>query len=150
VKLGVSTATLYRWQKRINEKGTRGLEESSRRPKRLRTTRWSVELIETVLELRKQYPRWGREKICVLLGREDIHTSASTVGRILNYLKKRGLIHDPPGTVKTGKKGAKRRPFALRKPKNYGIQVPGDMVQVDTLDVSLMPGVHFKHFTREI
>jgi len=147
VKLGVSTATLYRWQKRINERGTSGLEESSRRPKRLRTARWSVELIETVWELREQYPRWGKEKLCVLLGREDIHTSESTVGRILSYLRKRGLIHDPPRTAKTSTKRAKRRPFALRKPKNYSIQVPGDMVQIDTLDVNLMPGVHFKHFT---
>ena len=61
MKLGVSRATLYRWQKRINERGTRGLEESSRRPKRLRTVSWSVELIETVQELREQYPRWGIE-----------------------------------------------------------------------------------------
>jgi len=96
MKLGMSRATQYRWQKRINERGTRGLEESSRRPKRFRTVRWSVELIEIVLELREQYPRWGKEKLCVLLGREDIHTSASTVGRILKYLKKRELIHDPP------------------------------------------------------
>ena len=142
VKLGMSRATLYRWQKRINERGTRGLEESSRRPKRFRTVRWSVGL-----ELREQYPRWGKEKLCVLLGREGFHTSDSTVGRILKYLKRRELIHDPPRTVKTSKKRAKRRPFALRKPKNYTIQVPGDLVQIDTLDVSLMPRVHFKHFT---
>lgn len=147
VKLGVSTATLYRWQKRINDKGTSGLEESSRKPKRFRTARWSVDLIETVLELRKQYPRWGKEKLCVLLGREGLYTSASTVGRILGYLKQRELIHDPPRTVKLGIKRHKKRPFALRKPKDYCIELPGDMVQIDTLDVSLMPGVHFKHFT---
>jgi transposase InsO family protein len=49
--------------------------------------------------------------------------------------------------VKSSKKRAKRRPFALRKLKNYAIGAPGDLVQIDTLDVSLMPGVHFKHFT---
>ena len=87
VKLGVSRATLYRWQKRINDKGTSGLEESSRKPKRIRTARWSVDLIETVLELREQYPRWGKEKLWTLLGREGLHTSISTVGRILSYLK---------------------------------------------------------------
>jgi len=146
-KLGVSTATLYRWQGRINERGTSGLEESSRRPKRLRAVRWSVELIETVLEMREQYPRWGKEKLCVLLGREDMHTSESTVGRILSYLRKRGLIHDPPRTVKAGIKRHKKRPFALRKPKNYAVQLPGDLVQIDTLDVSLIPDKHFKHFT---
>lgn len=147
IKLGVSSATLYRWQKRINDKGTSGLEESSRKPKRFRTARWSVELIETVQALRKQYPRWGKKKLCVLLGREGLHTSVSTVGRILCYLKKRELIHDPPRAVKLGIKRHKKRPFALRKPKNYAIEQPGDMVKIDTLDVSLMPGVHFKHFT---
>ena len=147
LELGVSRATLYRWQKRLKERNLRGLEEDSRRPKRLRTVSWAPELIETVLDLREQYPRWGKEKICVLLGREGWHTSASTVGRILDYLRRRGLLHDPPRTVKTSAKRAKRRPFALRKPKNYAVEYPGDLVQVDTLDVSLMPGVHFKHFT---
>ena len=101
MKLGVSRATLYRWQKRINERGTRGLEKSSRKPKRLRTVSRSVELIETVQELREQFPRWVKEKLCVLLGREGFHTSMSTVGRILSYLRKRGLLYDPPRTVKS-------------------------------------------------
>ena len=146
-KLGESRSTLYRWQKRVREHGLSGLEQNSRRPKRLRTVSWAPELIETVLELREQYPRWGKEKLCVLLGRESWHTSASTVGRILCYLKSRGLIHDPPRTVQIGAHRHRKRPFALRKPKNYPIQQPGDIVQIDTLDVNLMPGVHFKHFT---
>jgi len=146
-KLGVARATVYRWGKRMRERNLRGLEEDSRRPKRLRTVSWAPKLIETVLELREQYPRWGKEKLCVLLSREGFHTSASTVGRILNYLKKRGLIHDPTSLVKWGKKQANRRVFALRKPKNYTVEQPGDLVQIDTMDVSLMPGVHFKHFT---
>jgi transposase InsO family protein len=146
-KLGEARSTLYRWQKRVNEQGLRGLEPDSRRPKRLRTVSWTPELIETVLDLREQYPRWGKEKLCVLLDREGWQISVSTVGRILCYLKGRGLIHDPPRTAQIGSKRHTKRPFALRKPKDYAIQQPGDMVQIDTLDVSLMPGVHFKHFT---
>ena len=94
-------------------------------------------------ELREQYPRWGKDKLGVLLGREGFHLSASTVGRILTYLKKRGLIHDPPRTFKTSKNSGTRRLFAQRKPKNYTIQVPGDLVEIDTLEVSLTPGRHF-------
>jgi len=146
-KLGMGRATIYRWQKRLRERKLRGLEEDSRRPKRLRTFSWEVELIEAVRELREQYPRWGKEKLCVLLGREGWQISASTVGRILSYLKTRGVLQDPPREVKWGKKRAKRRVYALRKPKNYSVEQPGDLVQIDTLDVSLMPGVHFKHFT---
>jgi len=146
-KLGVARSTIYRWQKRLQERKLRGLEDDSCRPKRLRTVSWSPELIETVLELREQYPRWGKEKLWVLLGREGWQTSISTVGRILSYVKKRGLLHDPPKIARTSYKRAKNRPYALRKPKNYHIEQPGDMVQIDTLDVKLMPGVHFKHFT---
>jgi len=91
-KLGAARSTVYRWRKRLRERNLRGLEADSRRPKRLRTVSWSPELIETVLEMREQYPRWGKEKLRVLLGREGWQTSASTVGRILSYLKKRGLI----------------------------------------------------------
>lgn len=146
-KLGMARATIYRWQKRLRERKLKGLEEDSRRPKRLRTFSWEVELIEAVRELREQYPRWGKEKLCVLLSREGWQVSTSTVGRILSYLKMRGVLHDPPREVKWGKKRVKRRVYALRKPKNYSVEQPGDLVQIDTLDVSLMPGVHFKHFT---
>ena len=145
--LVIPCSTFYRWRKRWMEKGARGLEERSRRPKRLRCVNWNIELIEAVRELREHYPRWGKDKINVLLGREDFHTSASTVGRILTYLKQRGLIHDPLRVVKTGAYRRKKRLFALRKPKGYAIQQPGDLVQIDTLDVSLEPGKHFKHFT---
>ena len=146
-KLGEARSTLYRWQKRVTERGLKGLEKDSRRPKRLRTVSWTPELIETVLELRDQYPRLGKEKLCVLLGREGWQTSTSAVGRILSYLKRRGLLHDPPKTAQLIKRRRKKRPYALRKPKDYDIEQPGDLVQIDTLDVRLMPGVHFKHFT---
>jgi len=145
--LQAARSSIYRWYKRWLEKGARGLEYRSRRPRRLRCVSWSPELIEAVLELRELYPRWGKDKLCVLLDREGFHTSASTVGRILTYLKVRGLLHDPLRVVKIRSHRAKKRPFALRKPPKYAIQQPGDLIQVDTLDVSLVPGRHFKHFT---
>ena len=38
-------------------------------------------------------------------------------------------------------------PYAIRKPKQYAVSRPGDLVQVDTLDVRPLPGVVFKQFT---
>jgi transposase InsO family protein len=35
----------------------------------------------------------------------------------------------------------------VRKPRGYAVEAPGDIVQVDTLDVRPLPGVGFKHFT---
>jgi len=145
--LRVSRATLYRWQKRLQQKGPRGLEEKSRRPHRIRKPAWSAELSETVLALRERYPCWGKDKLAILLKREEWSTSSSTVGRILVYLKRRGLLHEPPrGLVKT-KKRVQRRPYAIRKPRNYAVEQPGDLVQVDTLDVHPLEGKAVKHFT---
>ncbi len=39
------------------------------------------------------------------------------------------------------------RPYAVRKPKDYRPRAPGDLVQVDTADLRLSPGVTYKHFT---
>ena len=40
-----------------------------------------------------------------------------------------------------------KRPFAIRKPKDYEVTQPGDLVQLDTLDIRPLPGVVLKHFT---
>lgn len=39
------------------------------------------------------------------------------------------------------------RPYAVRKPKDYSVMTPGDLVQLDTLDVRPLPGVVLKHYT---
>lgn len=145
--LSVSRASLYRWRKRVGEQGLRGLEESSRRPRRVRQAEWSEELVEAVRRLREKYPRWGKEMLAVLLSREGQLTSVSTVGRILRWLKARRMLQDPPRGWVTVRKRCGRRPYARRKPREYVVRQAGDLVQVDTMDVRPLPGVVFKHFT---
>jgi putative transposase len=145
--LRVSRATLFRWRSRLRQKGARGLEEKNRRPHRIRKPAWSDELASKVLALREEYPCWGKDKLAILLGRTGWKTSSSTVGRILVDLKRRGWLHEPPrGLVKT-KKRLQRRVYAIRKPRDYPVQAPGDRVQVDTLDVRPLDGASVKHFT---
>ena len=40
-----------------------------------------------------------------------------------------------------------KRPYAIRKPKDYVVAQPGDLIQLDTLDIRPLPGVALKHFT---
>ena len=54
-----------------------------------------MELVEAVLKLRETYPRWGKDKLVVLLHREGFDCSASVVGRILHKLKERGVLREP-------------------------------------------------------
>ena len=146
--LRVSRATRYRWRKRLEEKGPKGLEEKSRRPLRVRSPMWwGSELCEAVLKLREDWPGWGKDKLAILLRRKGWHVSSSTVGRILVDLKRRGLLHEPPKGLVKIKKRKQRRPYAIRKPRDYTIREPGDLVQVDTLDVRPLDGHVVKHFT---
>jgi len=142
----ISRATLYRWLKRFDPKDLSTLKEISRRPRKVRTPQWSYQLIMAVRELRKKYPRWGKEKIAVLLGNEGLNASASTVGRIINYLKKRGDLKEPKiRTISTKRKI--KRPYAIRKPKEYVAENPGDLVEIDTMDVRPLAWILLKQFT---
>ena len=83
----------------------------------------------------------------MLVQEDGYQVSASTVGRILRRLKDRGVLKEPIANHISARKRPRRRPYATRKPKDYEIKQRGDMVQLDTLDVRPLPGVHLKHFT---
>ena len=144
---GISRQTFYRWKRRYNSRDLTSLEDRSHRPRRRRQPTWSRELALAVLHLREQYPRWGKDKLAVLLHREGWVVSTSMVGRILTSLKARGVLKEPPRNGVSTRKRLWRRPYAVRKPKGYPVVEPGDLVQVDTLDVRPLPGVILKHFT---
>jgi transposase InsO family protein len=69
------------------------------------------------------------------------------VGRILKYLRTRGILHEPVANQISVRKRIKPRPYAIRKPKEYKAISPGDLVELDTLDVRPLPGVILKHFS---
>lgn len=114
----ISRSTFYRRLKRFDPKDLASLKDMSRRPKRLRKPKWQYELIMAVKELRRQYPMWGKDKLVVLLKDKGIETSASTAGRIIKYLKKRGDIIEPKRKGISAKRRM-QRPYAIRKPKDY-------------------------------
>ena len=143
---GVGGATLYRWLKRFNPSDLSSLREQSRRPREVRRPAWSYELVMAVKQVREQYPRWGEDRLVVLLRGQGYRTSASTVGRVLRYLKRRGVVVEP---VRRGMSAPKRarRLYAIRNPKEYKPLEPGDLIEVDTLDIRPLPGVMLKQFT---
>ncbi len=143
---GISRATLYRWLKRWDPKDWDSLKEGSRRPRRVRRALWSWELVRAVKELREEYPRWGKDKIGVLVRDQGYEVSTSTVGRILRHLKQRGELKEPKRRQISVKRRS-RRPYGVRKPGDYIVEKPGDLVQVDTLDIRPFPWISLKQFT---
>jgi putative transposase len=143
---GISRATLYRWLKRFDPKDLISLREQSRRPRRVRRPLWSWQLVRAVKELREEYPRWGKDKLVVLVRGQGHEASTSTVGRILRHLKQRGELWEPKRRNISAKRKS-RRPYGVRKPRDYMAQRPGDLVEVDTLDIRPFPWITLKQFT---
>jgi putative transposase len=143
----ISPQTFYRWKGRYDAERLENLEDRSHRPKRVRQPTYSVELVQAMVKLREKYPRWGKDKLVILLKGEGYHISASTVGRILSYAKRRGILKEPIPNYVSARKQPRKRPYAIRKPKDYHARAPGDVVQLDTLDLRPLPGVLLKHFT---
>ena len=144
---GISRQTFYRWKRRYRPHLLSTLESRSSRPKRLRRRTWTVDEIQAVQTIRARFPRWGKAKLQRLLGRDGIPLSVSRVGRILAYLKQRGLLHEPPRRYISARKRLARRLHAVRKPPGYRVDRPGDLVQLDTLDVRPAPSWFLKQFT---
>jgi len=106
-----------------------------------------LELVLAVQQLREQYPRWGKDKLVVLVREEGYQVSTSMVGRVLRRLKDRGVLREPIRNHISARKRGLGRSYAIRKPKDYEVTQPGDLIQLDTLDVRPLPGRVLKHFT---
>ncbi len=142
----ISPDTFYKWKKLYCPGDLNSLEERSHRPRHVRQPTWTVEDVKAVQELREKYPRWGKAKIRYLLAEQGVELSESMVGRIISYLKERGVLREPVINHISARKRGRSRPYAVRKPREYVAREPGDIVQVDTMDVRPLPGVAFKHF----
>jgi putative transposase len=150
---GISPKTFYRWWNRFDPYDLTTLEEGSRRPRHVRQPQTPAVVVEAILELRTQYPRWGKKKLVVLLARKGLKVSASTVGRVMNRLKARGVLVEPVN-VTQAKLARKRRwkpRYAVRKPKDYQALAPGDLVEVDTLQIKFVPGeIRYQFSARDV
>ena len=134
---GVSRATLFRWQRKLKETSGKleGLNRQSTAPKSRRRRIIPEAVVNLILAERENDPRLGKDKLAVLLREDKIADySASTVGRILNDLKKRGRL---PNRVKlsfyarTGRlieRNTKPRKVKLRSKGHQGNLVKADTV----------------------
>jgi len=137
---GLTRNTVREWLKRLKQIGILGLNDLSHRPKNLRKPTISHDVVQRIVDLRKQYPAWSKYKIGTILRREKYILSDSTVARVL---KRKNLINK--------KLSIKRRKSAKnpkkRFPKGMKIASPGDMIQIDAKYVNLIGGRTIYQFT---
>lgn len=143
---GFSRPTVYRWLARYDRLRLETLEDRSSAPRRRRRPTWTVGELGAVRELRARYPRWGKAKLRILLRREGLLLSTSMIGRILGRLRRSGDLREPVYSIRRRMR-AWRRPYAIRKPSGWTVERPGDLVQVDTVEIRPSAGGPFKQFT---
>jgi len=83
-------------------------------------------------------PASSKAKLTVLLRKEGFTVSSSTVGRILKSLKTRGLLKEgekPRRVSATKSPRGNQRPRVMRKPKDYEVESPKDLIAIDTSGV---------------
>jgi transposase InsO family protein len=137
---GLTRYTVRQWVKRFNRQGILGLNNRSRRPKHLRQPTTSRSIVFEIRRIRKQYPAWSKYKIKVLLNKQGIDISASTIGRIL---KRKGLIDRK---ISQKRRRAAKHP-KTRFPRGLKVSQPGDLIQIDTKHIMLVGGRRFYQFT---
>jgi len=92
---GVSRSTLFRWQKALKDNQGRldALNKQSTAPRRRRIREIPKKVQDFILKERKFDSHLSKDKLSVLMKEDKVaNLSPSTVGRILNDLKKQGLL----------------------------------------------------------
>ena len=91
----------------------------------MRQPQASLEVVERVRAVRERYPRWGREKLRVLLSEEGITISAKSIDRVIGRLKARGALREAVQPRKAVRWQHKR----LRRPKELVVDSPGALAR---------------------
>lgn len=116
-ELGISRKTGYKFQRRYEEHGPKGLYDVSRRPKRL-ARQISAGIQTAILDLKREKPTWGAAKIQEVLRRQHP----------LMELPVRSTIHDLLDRYGLVKKRAKRRRYhAYPTLRENDIQAPNQL-----------------------
>jgi transposase InsO family protein len=123
-EFGISRPTGYLWLSRYQQDGLVGIAEHSRRPV-LSPERTSPELEAQVIALRRRYPDWGARKLRVLLGRQGVELTRSTIHRVL---LRHGLIHPGDGHSPASQRFERSRPNELWQMDFKGPLQRGDTV----------------------
>lgn len=143
--LGISRATFYRYKRHL-EGLSKGILPPSKKPRNLRKPKWGESEKQLILQIRRENPTYGKEKIAIILSRDHGQTiSQSTVGRILKFLSLKGLIVKSPSALRTKRKRMFKKHAQPWEFKDYKKMELGERVQIDHMTVT-KNGITVKHF----
>jgi len=144
--VSIGRSTYYRCKKLVKTIGIKGLIAQSKRPKKLRESKISVDTINLIETIRKENPTYGKAKIAVILKRDHADIiSESSVGRVLKKLLESGKIQRSASAIHKKRKRSFRKHAQRWLYDKYKPKCSGEMVQIDHMSVT-KNGISFKEF----
>lgn len=132
----VSRRTLFRWQKNLEKSMGKleGLNKGNRAPKRRRKREVPEKVKEFILKERQFDPHLSKDKLSVLMKEDGIaNLSASTVGRMLNDLKKQGILRNVVKLSYHAKTDSHHEKMKLKRKKLRSKGHEGGLVKADSI-----------------
>ena len=127
-----SRKTFYKWRHRFDEKDLRSLEEQSRAPINKRQTEIDSLKEQRIIALRRQHPRWGKEKLEVVYSRAYQEKASSW--HIQKTIEKYKLYYHPKRTeairLKRRRAQKKRRITELKDRPQLGFTLHLDTIVI--------------------
>jgi len=126
---GIGVSTFHKWRGLFDDTNLRSLESRSRAPKTRRGRACTPERDQEVINLRKQYPYWGKMKLKVMYeSRHGEEISSWYVQRVLEHY---GLNH----SKQMKKKGKNKRKTQVKKRISECARVPetGFLLHLDSI-----------------
>src|SRR3954467_978536 len=120
-EFGISRNNGHKWLRRYKHEGEAGLEDRNRRP--LSGPGTNGETVLRLIELRRQYPKWGPKKLQTLLLRQRNQVDVPTVKTIARILDRAGESRV--------RKARRRLRLVLRDHERLEAKAPNDVWTVD-------------------
>jgi len=135
---GASRSTLYGWWKIYlsSDRNIESLNPKSQAPIHRRKRNTDPLIVNEIKRLRFEVcPNMGKDKVKIFLDqfckeRSIKVISVSTIGRII---KEKKIYHHRQKLSHFGKAKTVRNRKKVRKPKNFSSELPGDLIEVDTI-----------------
>ena len=132
----VSRATLFRWQKKLSSASGKleSLNKQSTAPKKRRKREIPEAVKDFILNERKFDSNLSKDKLAVLLKEDNVaNLSASTIGRILNDLKKQGVLPKETKLSYYAKSDTFREKTQVKRNKLRSKDHEGGLVKADSI-----------------
>ena len=136
----IPRSKFYYWLERFNPDDLSSLEDKSRRPHRVRKPEVSDELKLEVIEIRKKFKGWGKEKIQKILMNRGKYLGRNSIQRIINEA---GLKRIPK---KKKYRKRKNRKHMYSVPREV-LKQPGGLIYLDVKHLYLVGGYKVYQFT---